>query len=179
MEKKRPIVYRVKKGKHYSNQLLHKILTNLIGKPNTPNYRLKFKVLFENVWYQPTQNPEQINKLYGFSVGRNHHKYSVRVGYRPTEDKDRIEFLLYCYDNGIRKIKSIGVFSIDRILKFSMVLYMGKRLIIEITDELNDSYKLAMMELNFPTAKKTYRLFPYVGGKEPSKVDAYFTIEDL
>ena len=141
-----------------------------------------FKAKFDkDCIYRLEGNYDQINKLYGFSLGFHHHN-SARFGWRCI-DNETIEILAYCYINGKRVYKSItnirpedwAVFSIQNksdkyVFRVMSNKSPGKICIIN-KEKRNCKYEILKLFI--------YKLYPYFGGIVPSPKKMSISIIDL
>ena len=136
---------------------------------NKKKEELGVSVLFDkSCLYELTSNIGQVNKLLGRSEGL-HHSQSARFGWRCVGSQ--VELLAYCYVNGIREEKVLGLvdvgqwvglklsiskdyyrFTVTRADKMKVsVLYISKK-------SENINWRVQFSRLF------TYRLYPYFGG---------------
>ena len=89
--------FKIKKGKHYSNNLFYRIF-NIFSHFFVGNYkRVEHRIIFnKNCLYIP-QN-DDTNKLVGFSLGKSHDN-SLRFGWRCTSTSGLIQIMCYYYIN--------------------------------------------------------------------------------
>jgi len=152
----------IKKGTHYSNETVFK-LKNFFNTNNT----LQYQVVFDDscVYELPKEDQGDINKLFGFSIGFNHHKNSARFGWSYQDGK--INLHAYIYDNGVRKSKLI-----DK-------LNFNSSYLLTLTD-LGEEWKFSVENGSNITELKMsklhdfewgYKLWPYFGGNNPAPHD--------
>ena len=153
----------IKKDKHYSDQYLYKFVNIL----NTNRF-LKYQVLFDNTckYELPKEDQEDINKLFGYTLGFNHHKDSARFGWF-YQDKT-IHLHAYVYDNGVRKSKLIK--NLD----------LNTQYVLTLVDEcdnwlfsVNDGWSV-IGSVKIPKScefKYGYKLWPYFGGNNTAPHD--------
>jgi hypothetical protein len=153
------MVFTIKKGKHYSNNLFHKIC-NLLNFNKSVSYLVKFD---ESCTYSlPKEDQGDINKLFGTSIGL-HHKNSVRFGWCWLNNK--LKLYAYWYDNGVRKSKEIQNIEINKkyFLTIENLDTQWKFVVIGFTD---DSKKELIVEKSKTKINFGYRLWPYFGGNQ-------------
>ena len=153
----------IKKDKHYSDQYLYKFVNIL-----NINRFLKYQVLFDNTckYELPKEDQEDINKLFGYTLGFNHHKDSARFGWF-YQDKT-IHLHAYVYDNGVRKSKLIK--NLD----------LNTQYVLTLVDEgdnwlfsVNDGW-CVIGSVKIPKScefKYGYKLWPYFGGNNTAPHD--------
>ena len=153
----------IKKDKHYSDQYLYKFVNIL-----NINRFLKYQVLFDNTckYELPKEDQEDINKLFGYTLGFNHHKDSARFGWF-YQDKT-IHLHAYVYDNGVRKSKLIK--NLD----------LNTQYVLTLVDEgdnwlfsVNDVWSV-IGSVKIPKScefKYGYKLWPYFGGNNTAPHD--------
>ncbi len=91
--------YTVKEGKHRFKPFNFKFTRNFSI--------LKYSAVFESV-----EVSQHWNKLWGLSFGLNHHKNSIRIGFRRTNKlSTEVELCIYSYVDGVRNIVNIGTMS--------------------------------------------------------------------
>ena len=96
--------FTIRAGQHYSDGWVYRCLSALqLSREST---RL---LLFEEECLYRFDGADQLdfNKLFGFSNGLDHHRYSARFGWRSTLS-GKILLSAYCYIDGQRVIEEIG-----------------------------------------------------------------------
>ena len=137
------------------------------------NFTFKFD---DNCWYiNPTSS---INKLYGISYGIiGIHKNSIRIGWIPDKDKNRIKLYYYGYENESDHIgKHIAIIDTNVEYKINMFLYiingepMKLCITLNNTSIYDDICKVKINWLGFGCK-------PYFGGNNtaPNKMSFYIT----
>ncbi len=127
---------------------------------------LKFIAKFDSSAIYSTfisSNQIDVNKLYGFSDNNSdHHLFSARMGW--AWYNNTLNLFGYTYNNGVRSILNLGVYSIGTNLNCRIQ-----------TDTATKSYYFTVngKTKSMPRAAKTsagsgYRLYPYFGGDEPA-----------
>ena len=150
--------FQIFKDKHYSDQFLYKSINFL----NLSSI-LTFKVNFDKSCIYNLNSPDQldINKLFGFSNGFNHHKYSARFGW--NSENDKINIFSYVYDNGKRKSNPISTIECGKYYKMAIV-----------DDNTNWIFSIDNYFTMVPKSEKFkigYKLWPYFGGNITSPHD--------
>ena len=153
----------IKSGNHYSNQIFYKIL-NFINNKRFLSYLVRFD---ETCSYKLSdEDQEDINKLFGYSLGINHHKDSARFGWFYQDGT--IHLHAYVYDNGVRKSKLIK--NLD----------LNTEYILTLVDEVenwlfsvDDSWSvIAETRISKSSNFKIgYKLWPYFGGNNTAPHD--------
>lgn len=159
----------IKKDIHYSNQFLYKSLNIL----NQSRF-LSYVVVFDNtcVYELNSQDQEDINKLFGFSLGFNHHKDSARFGWFYQDGT--IHLHAYIYDRGVRKSKLIK--NLDLNTEYILTLVdEGNNWLFSVDDSWSMvvEYRIEKSS-NF---KIGYKLWPYFGGNNPAPHDIQIKLE--
>jgi hypothetical protein len=156
-------LYTIPEGAHYAEG----IRTSLV----VGNTVLRFRATFmENCLYIPTENPGQINKLYGMAYGQ-HHNCSARVGWR--SDGNLIEVLSYVYTaKDARESRTLGFVKPCQPHEYE-IARKGDDLSISMDDEEPQKFKL------FAPSLIGYRLYPYFGGANPAPHRMQIEIEVL
>jgi len=152
------VVYKIKKGTHgpWYDWSLHLGMNS---------FKIKAKFT-ESCIYDKIDREDDLNKLYGFSLGRHHHN-SVRIGWRPSRKfKNEIEIWSYLYINSERTYRLLKTVTIDEWHEYDV--HWSKGLItIRITDpsRVDNVYSFAAA---LPKTKVGYMLFPFFGGQAPA-----------
>lgn len=127
-------------------------------------------------WYQIGSNPDEkdINKLCGVSFGtykEAHHHYSVRIGWLPDEQPDKIRLFLYSYNGGIRTIKDLNLV-VRTGREFDIRFYFNAK-----RKEVTGSVDHVLFNLDMPVIDRNgYYLGFYHGGNLPAKQFMYCDI---
>jgi len=87
--------YLIKKGKHYSLNILNKIIA-------IEKVKITFRFDESAIYNIEGDDMKDWNKLFGFSRGFHHHN-SVRLGWRWNNNTSKIEITKYEYIDGVRK----------------------------------------------------------------------------
>ena len=139
------------------------------------------------------QYEEQVNKLFGFSIG-HHHKNSFRIGFRrhKLRYENAYELVYYSYFNGVREAIT-ETFGRGQEVPFltGYPLYiniktnyniMGAYLDIKVTAS-SELFVYNGLEVRFTGIKWYhfwgYKLFPYIGGSIPTMKDCTIKIESI
>ncbi len=153
----------IKKGTHYSNETVFK-LKNFFNINNT----LQYQVTFDDscIYELPKEDQEDINKLFGFSIGFNHHKDSARFGWFYQDNT--IHLYAYVYDNGVRRSKLIK--NLDLNTQYVLTLVdEGDNWVFSVDDGWS-----VIGNVKIPKSCKFkwgYKLWPYFGGNNPAPHD--------
>ncbi len=144
--------YTIQAGQHFSDNSIFKIVSLS---------EMKFTVQFDSTAIYTTAdslNQYDINKLYGFSDGDNHHLNSARIGW--SWNKNALRLYAYTYYNGVRATEEICTIAIG----------------IPVACEIKvtaDEYIFKVNTTTVPMPRfiknsvaKGYMLFPYFGGDE-------------
>jgi len=153
----------IKRGKNYSNQYIYKFLNIL----NTNRF-LKYQVVFNNTckYELPIDDQEDINKLFGYSLGFDHHKDSARFGWFYQDGT--IHLYAYVYDNGVRKSKLIKNIDLNNTYILTLV-DEGKNWLFSVDDGWSIVGQVRIEKsCDF---KIGYKLWPYFGGNNPAPHD--------
>ncbi len=106
------MIYNIKEGNHYADFTFPKF--EMECKLEVLVYLNKsLEYLFAN------KDSFDTNKLIGISETINHHKTSLRLGWR-FASIGHIELMAYIYDGGIRKIRSLGFKKSDDIFDLKL-----------------------------------------------------------
>lgn len=146
----------IRKNSHWSNKFFHKLFNffNL-------EHRLSYVVTFDEscLYSINTEDRFDINKLFGFSSGFNHHKNSARIGWNSYNNK--IHLHAYCYINGVRTIKFIRAIRVYEEYKMMICDRNDHYLFTVIT---TDNWITQIKISKTGKFKKGYKLWPYFGG---------------
>ncbi|HMK05824.1 MAG TPA: hypothetical protein VK489_16600 [Ferruginibacter sp.] len=135
---------------------------------------MNFKVRFDSsAIYQTTdpQNQYDINKLYGFSEGHDHHQNSARIGWSWNDTALRL--YAYTYKNGLRDSKEITMVSIGADINCGIKV-SGNAYIFKA----GNTTVTMPRAFNDPLANG-YKLYPYFGGDEVAPADIRILIQEL
>ena len=160
-------IYTIEKGEHSSKG------TNLglfIGKI------LSVDVRFDNsaIYNLGNTNQGDINKLIGFSdCFSHHHKNSARLGWRWSEEKQKVEIFAYTYAKGKRAFKWINDVVLNE--KFTMKIKVSKNMYYFTVGAPGVGLERGC---NSKSAFG-YKLFPYFGGDEVAPNDVNIYVKNL
>lgn len=151
------MIFTIKKGHHYSNQFLYKLVTFF----NFKNKRSNIVEFNESALYVDSDKQnDYINKLFGFSNGL-HHKNSYRFGWNCLNNK--LHIYAYTYINGVLNKQDMGVIEINKEYRFTIRVYDNKCVYTYSDSE----YNVRQLIINVPFKKVFgYLLWPYFGGKK-------------
>jgi len=122
---------------------------------------LHFKAKFDSTAIYQAVNPDNqydINKLYGFSEGTNHHQNSARIGWSWNKNKLRLYAYVYC--NSLRIFKEITSVEIGEEIRCSIQVRHHQYIF-----RVNNASQALERGPSAPLAEG-YWLFPYFGGDE-------------
>jgi hypothetical protein len=144
--------FTIKKGEHYSTERAPETLQDS---------RMMFEAKFNSTAKYDLGDvalQSNKNKLLGFSDCNSlHHQNSARFGWQWYNN--RLEIFAYCYVNGARIEKYVGVVNLDEFNTYE----------ISITDDsyifrLNNSEPVSVSRGDVCTRGIFYKLWPYFGG---------------
>ena len=155
----------IREGDHYASPRIVQSLQS-----NTLSFSAKFNetatYLFEDAGLQDSKN-----KLLGFSdCNSMHHDNSARFAWQWY--KDQLEIYAYCYVNGERAEKFIGVVKLHEINRYQL----------SVTDEnyvfqLNNQEPVNIKRGNVCDKGIYYMLWPYFGGTVPAPHDVHISLK--
>ena len=158
------MIYTIYQNKHYSNNSLYKII-NFLNIKNSLSYLVMFDSSCEYKLSKSDQ--EDINKLFGFSLGFNHHKDSARFGW--FYDDGTIHLYWYVYDNGIRKYGIIK--NLDLNTRYELTIKSDtNNWHFSVVDDYSKT-KTDVKVVKSSEFKIGYKLWPYFGGNNPAPHD--------
>lgn len=146
--------YTLKAGKHRFNPFTPKLIINPI--------RITTFVKFDEI--PPIDNYDDVSKLFGISLGFNHHKNSVRFGFKVEDGV--IVLYTYVYNKGVRSITQIASLNYKRTYSLSMT-FGNDEVLCFVNETLVHTEKIKI-------PKVCYQLNPYWGGDEVLKEDYSF-----
>ncbi len=159
------VKYTISAGAHFSDKSVLREITLT---------EMNFKVKFDSSAIYKTIDPlnqYDINKLYGFSDGNDHHQNSARIGWSWNDNALRL--YAYTYYNGVRDSKEITSVNIGAevlcTIKFSAAEYVFK----------SGNSTVTMPRFVTTTIVKGYQLYPYFGGDETAPAEIRILIQDL
>ena len=135
---------------------------------------LSFKVIFDSsAIYQSSipENQYDVNKLFGFSEGNDHHFNSARIGW--AWNKNALRLYAYAYVNGERKIREISSVDIGKEITCEIKV-SGKEYIFSV-DQASASFERSTSGDYIPG----YMLYPYFGGDETAPHEIRIRIQQL
>lgn len=173
--------YLIKKGWHYSVNLLSLFQSPIklaLVKEKFFNHAITF--MFGSGC---TQVADQINKLYGLTLGWNVHKNSVRVGWKWDADFQKINLYAYYYLNGLRKW--VYICSVNQFEEYdASIVNAADEAEIKVLIYDKNSFLIGGTVIffrhfckNVPIIK--WKLFPYFGGKEKAKQDVKIYLKEM
>lgn len=133
------------------------------------------QVLFETdcQYNLGTVDQFDINKLFGLTFGQRKID-SARFGWASVGDK--IEIFAYCYVNGVRTWKSMGLVSLNTMYNFKLFVQDDRYLF-----KVYHADKLVSTTFIEKTHHKCigYYLFPYFGGNMPAPHRMHIQVRNL
>lgn len=159
------ITYILKAGSHYADQNPIKALA--ISEMN-------FIVKFDSSAIYQTVSPENqydINKLYGFSEGYDHHINSARIGW--AYHNSALRLYAYVYKNSERLSREISTIPLNTPVKCSITI-SGNNYFFTVNDAKTTLPRALSTEL-----ANGYQLYPYFGGDEVAPHDIRIKIKVL
>lgn len=159
------ITYNILQGQHYSDKSSIRIFNGT---------EMNFRVRFDSSAIYKTMDPVNqydINKLFGFSDGDNHHKNSARIGW--GWNKNVLRLYAYVYSDSLRLMKEISPVAIGREIWCSILVSRGEYLFTV------DETRVALHRAVETPAAAGYWLYPYFGGDEvaPHNISIYMKEE--
>lgn len=155
----------LKEGEHYASPRLVESLqsTRLAFYAKFDN---SCSYIFENSGYQDSKN-----KLLGFSdCNSMHHENSARFTWQWFNNQ--MEIYAYCYVNGERVEKFIGVVELEKENRYEIELTPDAYLF-----RLNDQESVSIARSSTCNKGLYYMLWPYFGGSLPAPHDMYLSIK--
>ncbi len=164
----------IKKDKHYTHSYVGKILLLLYKFLFTNKKELRYNIIFDSSCCYKLPD-DDINKLFGFSIGFNHMKNSIRFGWRNLYPSKEIEIFAFYHIDGQFKYRKICNIDIDKQYTYSCVIekkddYYFYSLTVFDGENILGSYKSYLFKLK-SKANFSYNLFPYFGGNMPAPHD--------
>lgn len=144
--------YTILQGQHYCDKSTPKLFAAT---------KMSFKVKFESSAIYQTVDPVNqydIDKLFGFSKGNNHHLNSARLGW--AWHTNALHLYGYVYSDSIRAMKEIARVNIGAELICSVAVTAGGYVFTV------DDTSLVMPRLIKGAPLAGYWLYPYFGGDE-------------
>lgn len=149
--------YLIEKGNHFSNFTWNKLW------PFSLSRQIKGTVEFLGDFNYESNG--DTNKLIGLSDGWNHHKNSVRIGWRWN---DGIQCMIIHYHHGIREIIEGAYFKPN--VEYSFNISLGK-----YKSSIMIEKEVFWLE-RCPSWRMAFKLWPYFGGKNKAPKDFKFKI---
>ncbi len=154
----------IKEGEHYASPRVVESLQS-----NSLTFYAKFDATciytFENQGFQDSKN-----KLFGFSdCNAMHHENSARFAWQWYNN--RLEIYAYCYVNGNREEKFVGVVEVGAENKYEIQLTANSYRFY-----LNNEAPVEIMRGNTCDKGMYYLLWPYFGGTLPAPHDVYLSL---
>jgi hypothetical protein len=171
------INFKINRNEHYTNNWLYKFF-NLFHKcVFKHNKILKYDIKFKNNCLYKPKN-DDINKLFGFSLGFDHMNNSIRFGWRSNNKV--IEIFAFYHINKQFKYRKICEVLTEKEYKYICSVYTYNEYYfykLEVYDDEQNignykSYKFKFdNKINF-----SYNLYPYFGGdlKCPNDMNIIF-----
>ncbi len=155
----------MKEGDHYS---LPRLVETL--KSERLSFEAKFhpscQYIFKETGYQETKN----KLLWIADCNSMHHENSDRFGWQWLHD--RLEIYAYCYVDGERIEKFVGVVAIDEMNRFEI-----RRLQNEYWFTLNNEPPVTISRGSTCKTGVYYLLWPYFGGTLPAPHDVHVSLK--
>lgn len=160
------MIYQINKGSHFSNNLLHKILSFFNYKD-----RMSCYITFNETSLYEEELDTNINKLFGFSIGF-HRRNSYRFGWKCINGK--IHIYSYSYVKGVKIVKEIMIVNINE--EYRYIIRINKRKCIFTI--IDSEYKIHQSITDIPS--KTifgYCLWPCIASNKvsPQKINIELT----
>lgn len=157
--------YTVKTGEHYATPRVFENMTS-----SHLSFEAKFhpncKYIFDESGYQDSKN-----KLLGFSECNSmHHENSARFAWQWLHD--RLEIFAYCYVNGERVEKFVGVVELDQVNHYEIIILKHSYLFL-----LNNEPPVEIPRGNVCNTGMYYMLSPYFGGTLPAPHDIHVSVK--
>lgn len=127
-------------------------------------------VYFDNSCKYSLEGQDQfdVNKIFGLGYFWNHHKYSVRFGWRYDRDKELIVLSGYVYDRGERMIAELCDVNFFRWMRLRISINDNKYS-FQVFDSFSEWRSLGFAWLPKTHSKQwSYRLGFFFGGNKPS-----------
>jgi hypothetical protein len=165
------MIFTVKQGKHYSDGLIYKAL-NLF----TFTGKLSRTVMFdESCEYSlPTEDQRDVNKLFGYSVGFDHHQNSARFGWHWY--RGSIYVSAYLYRDGERIDLPLTKLNLKTWYQFSLEAQAESDCFV-IRDH-ESTLVIANIERR-AKFRGGIQLWPYFGGNNSAPHDVQIRMESL
>jgi hypothetical protein len=168
------IDFKIKKGDHYTSSYVFKILLLLYNFIFFRKKELQFDITFgPSCLYKLPE--DDINKLFGFSIGHNHMKNSIRFGWRNLYPSKQIEIFAFYHIDGQFKFRKICNVDIGKTYVYNCTIekkddHFFYFLNVYDGQNLVGSYKSYLFKIK-SKIHFSYNLFPYFGGSYPAPHD--------
>ena len=159
------IQYTIPQGAHYADKTILK---------QVELKELKFRVRFDSTAIYTTTiavNQLDINKLYGFSDGGDHHLNSARIGWGWSNNALRL--YAYAYTSGVREFVEITTVPLGAIINCSVGVSANKYLFTV------NGIKQELVRTNNSEVVTGYQLYPYFGGDEVAPHEIHIAIMEI
>lgn len=165
------MIFTVKRGKHYSDGLIYKAAHFI-----TLTGRLERTVMFdESCKYSlPKADQRDVNKLFGYSVGLDHHKNSARFGWHWYQGS--IHVSAYVYRDGERSDLPITELDLNTWYQFSLEAQTESDCFVIRDHESTIAIANIERRVKF---RGGIQLWPYFGGNCPAPHDVSIRMESL
>ncbi len=154
--------YWIRQGNHYSFHW-----------PQFHFWKKKQKIRFVfgvGSWFKKEHRDDYaINKLAGLSYG-HHHTNSIRCGWVPSKETQKIDLHFYVYNKGERSVNFF--WTVDMSTEYELTIKVMKDDTVWFTlhrEGVPDIIDTAPFVA--PLFKAGYTLFPYIGGNRPARTD--------
>lgn len=158
--------YTIQKGEHYCDETRLKQVT--ITNSISFNVRFDSSAIYKTI---TPANQEDINKLWGFSEGNDHHQHSVRIGWAYA--RNALRLYGYVYADSIRYFKEINTIGLGENVKCQIKLTADG---YELTA---GSSSVTLPRAPKGTSTKGFQLYPYFGGDETAPHRIKIEIQEL
>ena len=159
------IEYIIPQGAHYADKTILK---------QVELKELKFKVRFDSSAIYTTTvaaNQYDINKLYGFSDGGDHHLNSARIGWGWSNN--RLRLYAYAYASGERKFSEITTVPLGAIINCSIGVSANKYIFTV------NGIQRVLIRTTSSEVVTGYQLYPYFGGDEVAPHEVHIFIMEI
>jgi len=171
------INFKIKKDKHFSSNWLYKIFNVFYKCIFIKKKIIEYDITFKNNCLYKSNN-DDINKLFGFSIGTNHMENSIRFGWR--SNGKAIKIFAFYHINGQFQYRKVCDVQTNTEYKYICSInkkedYYYYKLDVYLGDENIGYYKSYNFRLE-NKIKFSYNLYPYFGGNltAPNEIDIIF-----
>lgn len=166
------MIHRIKKGKHRPINWFLRRLWALRFIHSTPGKVRNIR--FDTSWAK--SDPNAWHKLFGFSLGWNHHYNSCRWVAKYNPLNDYMNLAVYAYVNGERIIVNVGHANFNETVKLKLShknnVFEGSYYAYELNGRSNVVGRLSMNRIATPKLPKFgWFLGLYHGGKLPAPTE--------